>query len=208
MEVLPAPVGPTNATVVAGRDIQVDSVKHGQTLSITKVYIVEFDSSLDPRHVFGIGLVTDVRFCLQQIDYAFAARHGSLHGRVKLAQLLHGQKEAIDISQKRDHGAQGKRPAGHTDATKKQHDARSHDAEKLHCRNEDEGERNRFDVRVTIGLVDLVKSAGSAFFVGEGLDDADAAEVFRQITDEVGIARPRLAEGAFGTAGEGRWWPR
>ena len=76
------------------------------------------------------------------------------------------------------------------------------DAQELDRRQEDEGQRHRLDMGIAIGLVDLVEFLGGAVFVGESLNDADAAQVFRQVADHVGVAGARIAEGDFGAAGE------
>ena len=181
----------------ASRDAQVDIAQHRLAIAIAELHLLEVDASLDRRHLPGIGFVADSRLGMQQVDDALAAGHGCLHGGIELAQLLHGQKEAIDISQKGDDRAQGQAALHYAQPAKEQHDRCCRHAQKFDCRQENERQRHGFNVRIAVGLVDLVELLGGDVFVGKSLDDADAAEVLGQIADHVGVACASLAEGAF-----------
>ena len=101
---------------------------------VMKGDLLQADLAGNGRHLFRLGLVQQLNWCIEQTQHLFASGHGCLHGGVNAAQLLNRLEEAGDISQEGDHNSQGDLAFGHGASAKIEDNRRGHNPQELNGR--------------------------------------------------------------------------
>jgi len=145
--VLPAPVGPTMAMVVAG------------------------DRALGVRDRRRVGAVRDLVCLIQELEDALGRGDGGLEDIGDVGGLHDGPGELLGVLNKRLDIADGDLAARHQDTADHADQHVTEVADEVHQRHDDAGDKLRFPARRVEPLVDRIEGVDRLGLVAERLDD-------------------------------------
>ena len=170
--------------------------------------VIEFDLTLDGRHLHGVGLLHHVGFFIQKVEDALGTGDGALQIRPQDGDLPHGLVEALGVAQKGDDEPQGDQRAADGPPAQQQQpahgddDGDSHVAQGLQHRRQSRCVAHGLDVGVPIGCIADLEGLDVHILAAEGLHLAHCGDVFLQLGVDVADLLAGDAEGLAGLGAE------
>ena len=185
---MPPPEGPTKATVSPA---SIDRSRSAQDVAVRTVSEpdgVVADGALQLRRGHGARAIFDIGSGIQKVRVAPEARDPLGIGLDDGIDLLDRPEEDADEQKKRDEAAGAQAPFQHEETARDQHDHLDHPHAEIAERGRGGHDPVGFQLRRAIALVVAREQRAFMILVGEGLDDADAADILLDAGVEVADA--------------------
>ncbi len=182
--VLPAPVVPTSASGLAGRDGQVEVGQHRHAVDVREPDVVEahLAARVGQRRP-GLGSGTPGSSSSTP-DELLERGRGRLEGVVELRDLLHRLEELAQVEQERGQHADGDLAVEGEVAAVEQHDGDRDVADQPDAGHEPRDQPEGDQVGRAVLLVDVVEDLLVARLAAERLHRADAAHRLDEVDDD------------------------